>query len=53
MVSYAREGVKIIVGGAPVTEKWATEIGEDDCGYDADQAVKVALRLMKEARVDA
>ena len=48
-----REGVKVVVGGAPVTEKWATEIGEDACGYDADHAVKVALRLMEEARVDA
>ena len=48
-----RGGVKVVVGGAPVTEKWATEIGADACGYDADHAVKVALRLMEEVRVDA
>lgn len=48
-----REGVKVVVGGAPVTEKWAAEIGADACGYDADHAVKVALRLMEEACVDA
>jgi methanogenic corrinoid protein MtbC1 len=46
-------GVMVFVGGAPVTEKWTTEIKEDACGYDADHALKVALRLMEEARVDA
>ena len=48
-----REGVKVVVGGAPVTEKGATEIGEDACDYDADHAVKVAQRLIEEVRVDA
>lgn len=44
-----RDGVKIIVGGAPVTEKWVEEIGADACGLDAGSAVKVALELMGEA----
>jgi len=48
-----RENVKVVVGGAPVTEAWATEIGADACGYDADHAVTVALRLMKEVHADA
>ncbi len=44
-----RGGVKIIVGGAPVTEKWVEEIGADACGLDAGSAVKVAQELMGEA----
>jgi trimethylamine corrinoid protein len=41
-----REGVKVIVGGAPVTEDWVEEIGADACGLDAGSAVKTALGLM-------
>lgn len=41
-----RDGVKIIVGGAPVTEKWVEEIGADACGLDAGSAVKVTLELI-------
>ena len=41
-----RDGVKIIVGGAPVTEAWVEEIGADACGLDAGSAVKNALKLM-------
>jgi len=48
-----RQEVKVVVGGAPVTAKWAAEIGADACGYDADHAVDVALRLMGEVRDDA
>ena len=42
-----RDGVKIIVGGAPVTEDWVEEIGADACGLDAGSAVQTALRLME------
>jgi 5-methyltetrahydrofolate--homocysteine methyltransferase len=31
--------VKVIVGGAPVSEAWAREIGADAHGYDAANAV--------------
>jgi len=41
-----REGVKVIVGGAPVTEDWVEQIGADACGLDAGSAVKTALVLM-------
>ena len=34
-----------MVGGAPVTEDWATEIGADGFAPNAPEAVKVALRL--------
>jgi 5-methyltetrahydrofolate--homocysteine methyltransferase len=37
--------VKIMVGGAPVTEGWATEIGADGFAPNASEAVKVALGL--------
>jgi trimethylamine corrinoid protein len=42
-----REGVKVIVGGAPVTEDWVEEIGADGCGLDAGSAVQIALGLME------
>jgi len=42
-----RDGVKIIVGGAPVTEDWVEEIGADACGLDALNAVDASLRLME------
>jgi corrinoid protein of di/trimethylamine methyltransferase len=42
-----RDKVKIIVGGAPVTEEWVKEIGADACGLDALNAVDVSLRLME------
>jgi dimethylamine corrinoid protein len=36
-----REKYKIIVGGAPVTQKWADEIGADFYARDAIEAVRV------------
>jgi len=42
-----RKRVKIIVGGAPVTQAWVDEIGADACGLDAGSAVQVALELMR------
>ena len=42
-----RDGLKIIVGGAPVTEDWVREIGADACGLDALSAVEASLRLME------
>ena len=47
-----RHKVKVVVGGAPVTEEWVKEIGADACGLDAGIAVQVALNLM-ERRLDA
>ncbi len=41
-----REGVKVIVGGAPVTEQYAREIGADGYGDNATAAVALARRLM-------
>jgi trimethylamine corrinoid protein len=42
-----RDTVKVIVGGAPVTEAWVHEIGADACGLDAGSAVINALKLME------
>lgn len=39
---------KIIVGGAPVTQKFAEEIGADGYGEDAIAAVELSNRLMAE-----
>ena len=37
---------KVIIGGAPVTQKFADEIGADGYGEDAVRAVEVANRLL-------
>jgi len=41
-----RDKVKVLVGGAPASAKWAEEIGADGYGEDAVEAVKVAKRLL-------
>ena len=41
-----RSRVKVMVGGAPVTEEYAQEIGADGYGADAAAAVKLAQRLL-------
>lgn len=41
-----RKKVKVILGGAPVTEEWVREIKADACGLDAASAVGVALELV-------
>jgi 5-methyltetrahydrofolate--homocysteine methyltransferase len=41
-----RDKVKIIVGGAPVTQAFADEIGADGYGANANQAVTVAKALL-------
>jgi len=45
-----RGKVKILIGGAPTSQEWATECGADGWGRDAVEAVKLALRLVKEPR---
>src|ERR1035437_5884606 len=42
-----RSQVKIMVGGAPVTRRWAEEIGADGYAKDAMRAVVLARRLME------
>jgi methanogenic corrinoid protein MtbC1 len=41
-----RPKVKILIGGAPATAKWAKESGADGYGEDAVEAVRAAKRLM-------
>ncbi len=45
--SNLREKFRVLVGGAPVTQKWADDIGADGYAENAIGAVKVALRLME------
>jgi 5-methyltetrahydrofolate--homocysteine methyltransferase len=40
-----RDQVKVMVGGAPLTDSFATEIGADGYSPDASQAVALAKRL--------
>lgn len=42
-----RDRVKIMVGGAPVTQSYAEEVGADGYALDAAAAVKLARRLVK------
>jgi trimethylamine corrinoid protein len=42
-----REHVKVMVGGAPVTRRWAEEIGADGYGENAIEAVRVARQLVQ------
>jgi corrinoid protein of di/trimethylamine methyltransferase len=44
-----RDRVKVMVGGAPVTESWARSIGADAYGKDAPAAVEVARQLLVRA----
>ena len=43
-----RGSVKVMVGGAAVTEKWSQEIGAEGYAENATDAVQVALRLIGE-----
>jgi len=42
-----RDRVKLIFGGAPVTEEWVKEIGGDGYADNAIEAVNVAKRLLR------
>jgi corrinoid protein of di/trimethylamine methyltransferase len=44
-----RDGVKVMVGGAPVNEKFARDIAADGYAPDAGEAVTLAKRLMGRA----
>ncbi len=41
-----RDGVKVMVGGAPLTDKYAREIGADGYAPDASRAVALAKSLV-------
>lgn len=41
-----RDHVKVIIGGAPITESYAQEIGADGYAADASRAVKVTKSLL-------
>jgi dimethylamine corrinoid protein len=38
---------KVMVGGAPVTREWASQIGADGYGEDIEETVQVAKRLIE------
>jgi corrinoid protein of di/trimethylamine methyltransferase len=48
-----RAHVKIMVGGAPVTRRWADEIGADGYAKDAMSAVALARELMMQKTQNA
>ena len=45
-----RDKVKVLVGGAVTSQKWATEIGADGWGERAPQALAEANRLLRELK---
>jgi monomethylamine corrinoid protein len=42
-----RDSVKVMFGGAPVSQSWIDEIGADATAENAADAARVALNLMK------
>ncbi len=47
-----RERVKVIIGGAPVTEAYAQQIGADGYAPDASRAVIITKALLSEDNVE-
>jgi 5-methyltetrahydrofolate--homocysteine methyltransferase len=43
-----RDKLKVMVGGAPVNEKFAHDIGSDGYAHDAGEAVQLARKLLQE-----
>ena len=41
-----RDRVRVLVGGAPVTEEWALSVGADGYGANAAAAVPLARRMV-------
>ncbi|MHA1155096.1 MAG: cobalamin B12-binding domain-containing protein, partial [Candidatus Heimdallarchaeota archaeon] len=42
-----RDRFKVLLGGAPVSKNWVTEIGADGTAENAISAVKLAKELME------
>jgi len=45
-----RDKVRVLVGGAPVTDSWAREVGADGYAPNAPQATEVAKKLLSELK---
>ena len=41
-----RDRFKLMVGGGAVTREWARKVGAEGYGEDAEEAVRVALKLL-------
>ena len=48
-----REKIKVMIGGAPITQQYADEIGADGYSDNASAAVALARKLVAEARHEA
>lgn len=44
-----RDNVRVLIGGAPITQSYADEIGADGYAPDASSAVRVAQQLLNKA----
>ena len=47
-----RDKVRVMVGGAPITQEYAMSVGADGFGPDASQSVRLAKRLMVDMGYD-
>jgi 5-methyltetrahydrofolate--homocysteine methyltransferase len=47
-----RDDVQIMVGGAPVTQEFADDMGADGYGKDAMACVELSKRLLAESQDD-
>jgi len=43
-----RDGLKVIIGGAPSTEEYAREIGADETAKDAVEGVRIVAQWSRE-----
>lgn len=44
-----RNSIKIMIGGAPITDEWAEKVGADGYAPDAGKAVQLARRLVAQS----
>jgi len=53
MINEHNPGIRILIGGAPVTEKVARRWGASGYGDDANHALKVAVNLMNQIKIES
>ncbi len=53
MINEHNPGIRILIGGAPVTEKVARRWGASGYGEDANHALKVAVSLMNQIKIES
>lgn len=53
MIKEHNQGIRVLIGGAPVTERVARRWGASGYGEDANHALKVAVSLMNQIKIES